>query len=73
MHAGVHRIAILVTREGLPLTYEVFAGTRNDVTTLDEVVKGMKRKHGRLWWVWVVDHGIPSEEKLAWVRERGAG
>ncbi len=41
-------IAIPVTREGLSLTYEVFAGTRNDVTTLDEVVKGMKRKPGRL-------------------------
>jgi transposase len=44
-------IAILVTREGFPLTYEVFAGTRNDVITLDEVFAGMQWKPRRLRWV----------------------
>ena len=29
-------IALVVSREGLPLGYELFAGNRNDVTTLEE-------------------------------------
>ena len=65
-------IALLVTREGLPLGYEVFAGNRNDVTTLEEIVAAMERTHGRIGRVWVVDRGIASEENLAFLRARGA-
>jgi len=65
-------IALLVTREGLPLGYEVFAGNRNDVTTLEEIVEAMERTHGRIGRVWVVDRGIASEENLAFLRARGA-
>lgn len=65
-------IALLVTREGLPLGYEVFAGNRNDVTTLEEIVEGMERKHGKVGRVWAVDRGIASEENLEFLRKRGA-
>lgn len=65
-------IALVVTREGLPLGYEVFAGNRNDVTTLEEIVEAMERTHGRIGRLWVVDRGIASEENLAFLRERGA-
>jgi len=65
-------IALLVTREGLPIGYEVFAGNRNDMTTLEEIVEGMERKHGSIGRVWVVDRGIASEKNLEFLRRRGA-
>ena len=39
-------IGLVVTPEGLPLGYEVFAGNRNDVTTLEEMVGLMEDKYG---------------------------
>ena len=65
-------IALVVTQAGLPLGYEVFAGNRNDVTTLEEIVEAMERTHGRIGRVWVVDRGIASEENLEFLRARGA-
>ncbi len=40
-------IGLVVTREGIPLGYEVFAGNRNDVTTWQEIVTTMERRYGR--------------------------
>ena len=34
-------IGLVVTIDGFPLGYEVFAGNRNDVTTLEEIVEAM--------------------------------
>jgi hypothetical protein len=65
-------IALVVTREGLPLSYDVFAGNRPDVTTLEDVVAAMEAKHGAMQHVWVVDRGIASEKNLAFLRSRGA-
>ena len=65
-------IGLVVTREGLPVGYEVFAGNRNDVTTLEEIVELMEGKYGKANRVWVTDRGIVSEENLEFLRERGA-
>ncbi|MFZ4398283.1 MAG: IS1634 family transposase, partial [Kiritimatiellia bacterium] len=65
-------IGLVVTREGLPVGYEVFAGNRNDVTTLEEIVMLMEQKYGKAHRVWVTDRGIVSEENLEFLRERGA-
>jgi len=65
-------IGLVVTAEGLPVGYEVFAGNRNDVTTLEEVVELMERKYGKPNRIWVVDRGIVSEDNLAFLRTRGA-
>ena len=40
-------IAMVVTREGMPLGYEVFAGNRVDVTTVQEIVAGMEARAGQ--------------------------
>jgi hypothetical protein len=53
--------------------YEVFAGNRADVTTLEEIVEAMEAKYGRARRVWVLDRGLVSEEKLGFLRGRGAG
>ena len=39
LQAGLHRP--VVTREGMPLGYEVFAGNRHDATTAEEIVTTM--------------------------------
>ena len=31
----------------MPLGYEVFAGNRDDVTTVEEIVETMERRYGR--------------------------
>jgi len=64
-------IALVVTREGLPLGYEIFEGHRTDVTTVEEIVTAMERRHGRAQRVWVMDRGMSSEENLSWLREGG--
>ena len=63
---------MVVTEEGLPLSYEVFEGNRADVTTLEEILDLVERKHGKLGRVWVFDRGIVSEENLSLLRSRGA-
>ena len=64
-------IALIVTQEGFPLTYEIFDGNRRDVTTLDEMLEAVERKYGKANRVWVFDRGIVSEENLAILRQRG--
>jgi transposase len=65
-------LGLVVTPEGLPIAYEVFAGNRNDVTTLEEIVRLMEDKYGQARRVWVMDRGVVSEENLQWLRQRGA-
>ena len=65
-------IALVVTPEGFPLSYEVFAGNRADVRTLEEMLEAVERKYGRARRVWVFDRGIVSEENLQRLRRRGA-
>ena len=64
-------IALVVTREGLPLSYEVFDGNRVDVTTVEEIVTTMERRFGAAERVWVMDRGMASEKNIAWLRAGG--
>lgn len=63
-------IGLVSTTDGFPLGYEVFAGNRSDVTTLEDIVEVMESKYGRASRVWVLDRGIVSEENLEFLRER---
>ena len=42
------------------------------MTTLEEILDSVERKHGSLRRVWVFDRGIVSEENLELLRRRGA-
>lgn len=64
-------IAVVVTPEGFPLSYEVFDGDRADVTTLEAMLDQVEAKHGRARRIWVFDRGIVSEANLQRLRERG--
>jgi transposase len=62
-------IAMVVTREGVPLGYETFAGNRTDVTTVEEIVETMEDRYGRADRIWAMDRGMASEANLAFLRE----
>jgi len=64
-------LALVVTREGMPVGYEVFAGNRTDVTTVEEIVEAMEGRYGVAQRIWVMDRGMTSEDNLAWLRETG--
>jgi transposase len=65
-------IGLVVTRDGYPLGYEVFAGNRNDGTTVGEIVTRMEARYGREQRIWVLDRGMVSAATLDWLKERGS-
>jgi len=64
-------IALVVTREGLPLSYEVFDGNRVDVTTVEEIVETMEARFGLAQRIWVMDRGMASHDNIAWLQKTG--
>jgi transposase len=64
-------IALVVTFDGFPLGYEVFAGNTHDSRTLQTIVTTMEARHGMLGRVWIADRGMASAANLAWLRESG--
>ncbi|MGH2405238.1 MAG: IS1634 family transposase [bacterium] len=64
-------IALVVTRGGMPLGYEVFAGNRTDVTTVEEIVETMEARYGLAQRIWVMDRGMTSAENVAWLQQTG--
>jgi transposase len=64
-------IALVVTFDGFPLGYEVFAGNTHDSRTLRTIVTTMEARHGMVGRVWIGDRGMASAENLAWLRETG--
>jgi transposase len=64
-------IALIVTFDGFPLGYEVFAGNTHDSQTLQTIVTTMEARHGTLGRVWIADRGMASKENLAWLHETG--
>jgi transposase len=64
-------IAVVVTFDGFPLGYEVFAGNTHDSRTLQTIVTTMEARHGVLGRVWIADRGMASATNLAWLRETG--
>lgn len=64
-------IALVVTREGIPLSYEVFDGNTVDVTTVEQIVSTIETRFGAADRVWVMDRGMVSEKNIAWLRRGG--
>lgn len=65
-------IGLVCTPEGLPLNYEIFAGNRVDVTTVEDVVRKMEDRFGQAERIWVMDRGMVSEANIDFMRERKA-
>ena len=65
-------IALIVTPEGFPLSYEVLAGNTKDSSTLSDFLKRIETRYGRAKRIWIMDRGIPTEESLEQMRAMGA-
>lgn len=64
-------IALVVSRCGMPVGYEVFAGNRNDSKTVQEIVEHVERMYGRANRIWVMDRGMVSEDNVEYLRKGG--
>lgn len=64
-------IGLVVSEDGFPLGYEVFAGNTHDSRTVKTIIEAIEKKYGTLNRVWVMDRGMVSEENLKYLRERG--
>jgi hypothetical protein len=61
-------IALVVTPEGLPMTYEILPGNTADSKTLRSFLAKIESQYGKARRVWVMDRGVPTEAVLAEMR-----
>jgi len=64
-------IGLVVSKCGMPLGYEVFAGNRADVTTMQEIVQTMESRYGRANRIWAMDYGMISEDNISFMKSEG--
>ena len=64
-------IALVVSRCGMPLGYEVFAGNRADVTTLEEIVGVMEARYGKANRIGALDRGMIREDNVGFLKQEG--
>jgi transposase len=62
-------IGLVVSRCGMPLGYEVFAGNTADVTTVEHIVETMEARYGKSDRIWVMDRGMVSEENIDFLQD----
>jgi len=65
-------LAVVVTPEGFPLSYEVLPGNTRDAGTLGAALAAIERKHGQARRIWVFDRGVVNELNLEALRQCGA-
>ena len=63
-------IALVVSREGMPLGYEVISGNRHDATTVEDIVTKIESQYGRAGRIWVMDRGMLSEDNLEFLQSQ---
>ncbi len=64
-------IALVVTFDGFPLGYQVFAGNTHHSRTVQTIVATMEARHGVVGRAWIADRGMASADNLAWLRQTG--
>ena len=64
-------VALVLTPEGFPVAYEVYPGNTRDTATLGEFLDRIEKRYGKFRRTWLMDRGIPTEEMLEKMRERG--
>lgn len=62
-------IGLVVSKCGMPLGYELFAGNRHDSTTVEEIVETMERRYGKASRIWVMDRGMVSQDNIELLKE----
>ena len=62
-------IALIVTPEGFPLSYEVMPGNTSDKTTLGAFLIKIEEQYGKAQRIWIMDRGIPTKKDLKAMQE----
>ena len=65
-------LALLVTREGLPVSYEVFPGATFEGHSLISVLKELQARYDVRKMIFVADRGMLNEDNLSALDEAGA-
>ena len=63
-------IGLVVTKEGIPLGYEVFDGNKHDSKTVKTIVDKIESLYGKSDRVWIMDRGMASPANL--IKEVGS-
>jgi transposase len=64
-------IGLVVTKEGIPLGYELFEGNRHDSKTVETIIEKMESLYGKSDRIWIMDRGMASAENLELLEEQG--
>lgn len=64
-------VGLIVTRQGMPLGYEQFAGNVHDSKTVKAVVEKIEARYGKANRIWIWDRGMLSKDLLSWMHEGG--
>jgi transposase len=64
-------IGLVVSKCGMPIGYEIFAGNRHDSTTVEEIVELMESRYGKAGRIWVMDRGMVSPENIELLKQSG--
>jgi len=57
-------VALVVSRRGMPLGYELFPGNTADVSTVEDMVEHVEGRYGKANRIWVMDRGMASQENM---------
>ena len=64
-------IGLVVSKDGIPLGYEVFAGNTHDSKTYQNIIEKMERKYGKADRIWCSDRGMTSDANIAFLKSEG--
>jgi Transposase DDE domain len=62
-------IALVVSRCGMPIGYELFAGNKADVSSVEQIVTTMENRYGKSDRIWVMDRGMSSADNIEFLRQ----
>jgi transposase len=64
-------VALVVTRDGFPLAHFTLSGNTQDLATVQQIVRAVEQRFGKMQRVWVMDRGMVSKETLAFLHTSG--
>jgi len=64
-------IGLVVTKEGMPLGYEVFEGNKHDSKTVKQIIEKMEQDYGKSDRVWIMDRGMISQGNMELLNSEG--
>src|SRR5690625_2106358 len=64
-------MGLLIDEHGIPVSYELFPGNTNDFTTLEPVLRKLKKQYGISKLIIVADRGLNSRKNLLFLKSIG--